>query len=111
MKPSDMYYKVAFDALVGVPDGSGGEALDWVEQFTSRAHYRFLRGSEAVVAARLQGKQPVVVTIWANDETRTINPEWRMRDARSGTIYNIRTAIPTDDRRYIELTCESGVTV
>lgn len=101
--------RVAFDELVGTPDGSGGEVLDWVERFTSRAHYRFLRGSEAVVAARLQGKQPVVVTVRSNEKTRAITPEWRMRDARSDTVYNIRTAIPTDDRLYIELTCESGV--
>lgn len=102
---------VGFDALVGVPDGSGGETLNWAEQFTTRAHFRYLRGSEAVIAARLQGKQPVVVTVRANSNTRAITPEWQMRDTRRGTAYNIRTAVPSDDRLFIELTCESGVTV
>lgn len=102
---------VAFDALAGVPDGSGGEEQDWAEQFTTRAHFRYLRGSEAVIAARLQGKQPVVVTVRANSSTRAITPEWQMRDTRRGTAYNIRTAVPSDDRLFIELTCESGVMV
>lgn len=102
---------VAFDALAGLPDGSGGETLDWVEQFTTRAHFRYLRGSEAVIAARLQGKQPVVVTVRANSNTRAITPQWQMRDTRRGTAYNIRTAVPSDDRLFIELTCESGVMV
>ena len=64
-----------------------------------------------MIAARLQATQQVVVTARANSSTRAITPEWQTRDIRRGTAYNIRTAVPSDDRLFIELTCESGVMV
>lgn len=102
---------VAFYALTETPDGSGGMVKDWAKQFSTRAHFKYLRGGESVIAARLSGTQPVVVTIRTHSAARQITPEWQMRDTRRGTIYNIRTVIPSDNRQYLELTCESGVTV
>lgn len=102
---------VAFDALVGTPDGSGGTATTWEVQFTARAQFRYLRGGESIIAARLSGTQPVVVKIRSQSAARQITPEWRMRDVRRGTVYNIRTVIPSDDRQWIEITAESGVSV
>ncbi len=73
------------------------------------ANFRFLRGGETVQSARLEGRQPVVVTIRASSATKAITPEWRMRDIRTGTIYAIRTCPPPGLEGFIELTCESGV--
>lgn len=110
MKSADLIQRVAFDRNVPVPDGQGGNRKDWVEQFQNRAHFRYLRGGESVIAARLAGTQPVVVTIPAHQAARGITPEWRMRDVRTGVIYNIRTIpVPSDDRRWLEITAESGV--
>lgn len=111
MSPGDLIEAVAFDALTGTPDGSGGVTQAWQEQFSTRAAFRYLRGGESVIAARLAGSQPVVVTIRAQDAARQITPEWRMRDTRRGTAYNIRAIIPSDDRKFLEITAESGVAV
>lgn len=73
------------------------------------ANFRFLRGGEVVQSARLEGRQPVVVTIRSSAAAKLITPEWRMRDLRTGTIYAIRTCPPPGLEGIIELTCESGV--
>lgn len=107
----DLFQSVAFDSPVVSPDGFGGRNDGWAEQLQARAHFRFLRGGEAVQAARLAGRQPVVVTIRSSAAARAITPAWRMRDLNAGEVYNIRAIVPTDDRRFLELTCESGVAV
>lgn len=109
MKSTDLSHRVAFDMAIATPNGQGGTKKGWSEQFQSRANFRFLRGGETVIGARLSGRQPVVVTIPSHQKARDVTPEWRMRDARDGTVYNIRTAIPSDDRRWVEITAESGV--
>lgn len=102
--------RLAFDSPVSVGNGQGGQRQGWKEQFQSRAHIRFLRGGETVIAARLSGTQPVVVTIPNHEAARAVTTEWRIRDARTGTIYNIRTnPVQSDDRRWLEITAESGV--
>lgn len=105
----DMAYAVAFDAPVSSADGFGGTEAGWAEQFNCRAAMRFLRGGETVQAARLTGRQPVVVTIWTSQAARNVTTDWRMRDTRSDVVYNIRSIIPSGDRSTLELTCESGV--
>ena len=105
----DMFSAVAFDRPTAAADGSGGTEIGWTEMHACRAAFLWLRGGETVQAARLTGRQPVVVTIWNCAAAREITPDWRMRDARSGTVYNVRTIVPSDDRATLELTCESGV--
>lgn len=112
----DLFEEVAFDAPTQTPDGSGGTDAGWTAvgtgSYVCAANYRFLRGGEAVQAARLVGKQPVIVAIWYCDEGLAITAAWRIRDLRTGKIYNIRTdPVPTPDRAFLEILCESGVAV
>lgn len=110
MRAGDLDHRVAFDKPVGSVTPTGGQVTEWQEQIAGVwAAMKFLRGSETVIAARLSGRQPVVVTVRASGATRAIGPTWRMRDLRSGTIYAIRSIILSDDRAFVELTCESGV--
>ena len=109
MKSPDLHAAVAFDEPPQTPDGSGGTDAGWAERYACRGEIRYLRGTEAVMAARLAGRQPVVVKVWDCEAARQITTAWRMRDEREGTIYNIRSIVPSDDRRWIELTAESGV--
>ncbi|WP_074939767.1 phage head completion protein [Roseovarius indicus] len=107
MKGSDLFESVTFDRPTF---DAHGVQTGWSEGvYSSRAHFRYLRGSESVMAARLDGKQPVVATIRRSAVAETINSEWVMRDVRRGTTYNIRTVVPSDDRRFLEITAESGV--
>lgn len=106
-----LFEAVAFDAPTPQADGQGGREDGWTQGHACRAQFLYLRGGETVQAARLAGRQPVVVTIRQCDAARLITPEWRMRDTRRSDVYNIRSIVPTDDRMYLELTCEKGVAV
>lgn len=109
MQAGKLSDRVAFDAPQVLQNGQGGTYQGWAEQHACWANLRFLRGGETALQGRLAGRQPVVITIRACAAARTITPEWRMRNTRTGTIYNLRSIIPTDDRMYLELTAESGV--
>lgn len=107
----NLFESVAFDAPVTVDDGYGGTDTQWQEKFTTRANFKYLRGGETVQAARLEGRQPVVVMIRAHSKSLAVTPAYRMRDVRRGTMYNVRSIVPSDDRMYVEITVESGVAV
>ena len=114
MQRPDLNALVAFDAPTIVKDGSGGTVNGWSSPgvaVMAWAGIKYLRGGETVIAARLSGRQPAVVKIYATPETSQITPAWRMRDTDRDVVYNIRTIIPSDDPLYLELTVESGVPV
>lgn len=112
--PGQMDYSVAFDAPAIVKDSHGGTENGWTpdaQAVKEWAAFRYLRGGETVQAARLSGKQPVVVTVYSNTATRGLSTAWRMRDVRTGDVYNIRAIVPTSDRQFLEITAERGVAV
>jgi SPP1 family predicted phage head-tail adaptor len=101
--------RVAFDAETTGDDGYGNTVTGWAEQFVVAAQIRYLRGSEPVIAERLQGVQPVVVTVRDSTQTRAINAGWRAREARTGTVFNIRSVTPSDgNRAWIDMLAEVG---
>jgi SPP1 family predicted phage head-tail adaptor len=105
----DLDQRVAFDKRSATSDGAGGTTTAFAEQFKRWAGYKHLRGGETVMAGRLAGKHSLVATVRKDSQTELITTDWRMRDARTGTVYNVRDITPTDDRAFLELLCESGV--
>jgi head-tail adaptor len=102
--------RVAFDAPVSVPNGMGGTISDWADVPVVRwAHVRYLLGGETVLAARLEGVQPAVVTVISDTDTRAITPEWRMRRVADDAPAAVRAVKPTQDRGELEITVEFGV--
>lgn len=117
-----LYEHVAFDERQQVSDGHGNDEGEFVEAFQCRAGFTYLRGSESVIAARLEGRQPIVVRVRRNSQTLQIDHDWRMRNLRAGEwagtsgqeywngpIYAVRSMIPTEDRQFIDVTVERGV--
>ena len=102
---------VAFESPAAVSDEYGRTESGWTAEFTCRAHFLYLRGGETVQAARLEGRQPIVATIRSHDLARQVTPGWRMIDTQRSVTYNVRSVVPTDDRRHVEVTAESGVAV
>lgn len=93
----------------GVDEYGNGESA-FVDQFTVAARVQFLRGGENVMAERLQGNQPVVITVRASSDTRQITTDWRATDAHDPElVYNVRSASPGERRDYIDLLCQVGV--
>ncbi len=109
MPAGELRERVAFD-LIGEASSPGGiTAGDWEEQFVTAARIRFLVGSEPVIAQRLQGVQPAVLTVRSFIDTRRVDTSWRARNVRTGEVFNIRSVTPGEDRAYIDFLCEAGV--
>lgn len=108
-----LYEKVAFDKRAQVnpdsPEDLGNTESEFVEQFTRRAGLVYLRGTETVIAARIEGRQPIVVRVRKDSLTATIATDWRMRDTRSSVEYAIKSIAETPDRKWIDVVVEAGV--
>lgn len=109
MTAGNMTRRFRFQPRSGQKDRFGAMKTDFGDGIGPVwAHMRYLRGGEAVIASRLEGKQPAVVTVRASSQTRQITPEWRMLD-EDGTPFAIRAIVPTQDRALLEITVEGGV--
>lgn len=82
---------------------------DFADQFTVAARVRYLVGGEAVQASRLEGRQPIVVSVRSSSLTRPVTADWRARNTRTGEIWNIRSVTPSENRAWIDFLCEAGV--
>ncbi|MFC0245819.1 head-tail adaptor protein [Falsochrobactrum ovis] len=100
-------------------DGYGGTLMGWETRATVAASFLPLRGSEAVMASRLAGKQPYVVAIRSSALTRQITPAWRLIDARAGNndqgepkrVFDIKAISDPDGKNaWLEVLCEEVVT-
>lgn len=105
----DLRHLVALDKRTDVADGMGNTKGEWVEQARCRAAYRHLRGGEAVMAGRLAGKHTQVISVRRATQTLAITTDWRMRDTRTGQVFNIRDVTHEEDRQWISLLVETGV--
>lgn len=105
----DLRNRAIFEVQGATSDGAGGMTTAWAEQFTRWAQYIHLKSGEAVMAGRLAGKHSQVIRVRADSQTRTVTADWRVRDKRTGTVFNVRDVTQPDDRAFIDLLCESGV--
>lgn len=103
--------RVAFDKRSEATDEYGNYVAAWVEQFSTRAQFIPLRGTESVMAARLENRQPVIVRIRRSAAAELVDNDWRMRDLRTGEEYQIRTVTPDVSRGMIDILTETGVAV
>ena len=110
-RAGDLRERVAFEKRATADDGYGNPVSgDWVEQFRAAAKIKPARGGESIQAARLAGKQPVLITVRSSSNTRTVKTEWRVRDVRKDVVYNIRSIANSDERDvFLDMECEAGV--
>ena len=104
--------RLTFQAREALPggDGAGNFEAGWVDQFTVSARVRPSFGSEAVLASRLTGTQPVTITVRRSTSTRGIAADWRAIDARDGTIYALTSPAmdPAEDGAFLEMMATTG---
>jgi len=107
LRAGAMRWRVAFDRR---QTAAGGELGDWDEQFDVAAEITWLRGSEPVIAQRLEGVQPVVITVRKSSRTALIETGWRARDVRSGVAYDITGVSPAraDPLAGLDILASSG---
>ena len=108
-------YRVTFAERNTTQDEYGNASTAWAERFTVAAGIFPRLGGEAVEAARLAGRQAVVIRVRKSPDTRTITTDWKATD-QDGREYNIRSAVDPllgDGRHgfYIDMLAETGVAV
>lgn len=106
----DLRERIAFDKRAIVSDGHGNEEGLFEEQFVVAARVMALRGTERVVAARLEGQQPVVLTVRYSSYTLLIGADWQARNVRSGAVYAITSPASDPDGRkaFLDLLATTG---
>ncbi|MBB4103019.1 head-tail adaptor protein [Allorhizobium borbori] len=106
----DLRERVAFDAPIVSDDGYGGTENGWQEQYSCRAAFIYAGGSEAVVAARLQGRESYKVAIRSCAAARAIKTDWRMRNARDAAgVFAILSVDALADPAWVYLIVQTGV--
>lgn len=109
-RPVRLIESVAFETReTDGDDGGGGVHETWKERFCCRAEYTHMRGGETLQAARMEGRHPQIIRVRAADATRAVTTDWRIRDRRTGDIFNIRDIERRTDRLYIDFLAEKGV--
>jgi len=112
MNAGQLRERLSFEKRVDLAEPgnrSGTKRGNWQQQFQPfAAAIQYLRGGETVMASRLSGIQPAIITVRACSETRMIDASWRARDVRSGAIFNIKAPNPTADNKWIEFVAETG---
>ena len=106
--------RLTFQSRGAGSDGMGGEGAygPYEERFTRSVHLHPLRGSEAVMADRLSGRQPYIVTIRNSAATRQITTDWQAVDARNPDRVLAVSAPPVDPdgkRQWLEILMTEGV--
>ena len=98
--------RVTFQSFVMIEDDMGGVVQGWEDRFTIWAHIRYLRGSEAVMQARLVSNAPVIITIRSSAASRTITSEWRA--VIGGVIFDLKEdPRPSEDGGFFEMLAEA----
>lgn len=109
----DLRHRLGFFRRPVVSDGHGNNEGEFpgTPEFECSAEVRVKFGGETVLAARLQGQQVATVVVRRSQATRQVTTDWRIRDMRDGTIWNIRSGPvdPDDGRQWLEFLCQSGV--
>ena len=116
MQAGDLRARVGFYRREVQSDGYGNNQASYgaSAEFTVAANIKPRLGGEQVLAGRLTGQNLVNITVRKSADTSSVTDDWRAKDERTGTIYNIRSIIDPEQEtsqhgRWLEMLCEEGV--
>ena len=103
IRAGDLRDRFTFDQRALTPKGD--QLGPWgVNAVTVAVNVAYLHGTEAVQDQRLQGEQPVLLTIRASTATKLIDNSFRAVDARDPTrVFTVTSAEITPDRAWIQV--------
>ena len=103
-------HRAEFSLRESIEDDMGGTRDEWVLQFVEWAGVKYLRGTEAVMQARLTSRNPMIVTVRNSERARQITSEWRIvLRSRSGVTFVAEVREdprPANRDGYLEMLCE-----
>lgn len=116
MAAGELRYRVKFSERNEVEDVYGNISTGWLDRFTVSANITPLLGGETVQAARLAGRQPVVIRVRRSPDTAQIRTDWRATNVDTATEYNIRTAADPHEGnaqhgKWVDMMAEAGVAI
>lgn len=89
-------------------DDNGDRLGEWLPVTTVWARIMTLKGSEPVLQQRLQGVQPVVITVRSSPVLREATTAWRAVHERTGQPFNIRAVTPDEKRAFIDFLADDN---
>lgn len=89
-------------------DGNGDRLGEYADSFQRAAAILRLRGGEEVMAGRLAGKKPTLITVRLDSSTRDITTDWRVRNTRTGETFEIKDVALTKDRAFLDVLAEAS---
>jgi len=101
VNPGKLNERVAFDEPTGGTDAFGGETEAWTERHVCAAQWIYGKGDESVQAAREAGRKAFKIKVRSSMAARAITEDYRMRDVRRGTTWNITEVDAITDRAWI----------
>jgi SPP1 family predicted phage head-tail adaptor len=81
----------------------------WDDMSSHWAKIVYLRGTEKVLEGRMVGRNTVVITVRQTSKVKSATTAWRIKFKGSGEVFNIRSLIPSSDRQFVDITCETQV--
>lgn len=84
-------------------DGNGDRTGLFELVFEARAKRTFLRGGEPVLAARLEGVQPVAFRIRRSKAASAVSTDFEIEDARDGVRFTVTSVEFSEDRLWIDI--------
>lgn len=87
-------------------DDDGQVVQSWADRGTVWCNWTPRRGGEGVMQARIESRNPAIITVRASALTRRITSEWRVRiDGREFEVKEDPTETP--DRAFLEFYAET----
>lgn len=90
----------------GADDGYGGTLPGVWSGYTAWARIQNLKGSETVIAARLGGKQPVMIAVRWTPDLAAMTTAWRARHSDTLREYDIKSVAADEAREFVEILAE-----
>lgn len=116
MSAGNLRFRLGFFQREHVSDGYGNTQGQFPDdpEFEEYAQMIPRLGGETVIAARLAGQAPVTFRVRQSESTREVNPDWKIRDMRSNSDYNIRSIVDPlsgtrDHGKWFDILAQAGV--
>lgn len=101
--------RVAFDAPSGTTDAFGGDTVAWTAGNPVSAQWIYGKGDEGVQAARQAGRKAYKIKVRSSAAMRAVTTDYRMRDVRRGTSWNVIEVDAITDRAWVYIVVEGPV--
>lgn len=111
-RAGELRERLTFQSPASVEDGLGNYTEGWSDEFSVYARVQPKVGGEAVLAARLAGRQTYLIHVRSSADTKRISPDWQATDARDATrVFQIKSPSRNMDEKghYLEMDAEIGV--